>query len=476
MKLSAHNKHIKKLIDKGYNNSEIRNEIKKIFGIHFKLSQIQSKRSSELDNLIKHFREDSIELLYPVLYKGFPQRNAINLKLDQIINYLLDAVNNLKGFPSENILIDLLLVFENNQNSYKHDAFLFYLIYEYKKQKNQNIEDSPYVSELKNLMVNPFKNYFTLSNINMEQISFKEDNPEFDKIIREVCRDNIITENEKKYITEKASEYFIDSEKLSRYLNNPFFGYESFKIFIDQVCEDGLITEVEREYINEKAKQYNVSDDKLEEMINIGLVRSSLLKRLIKSNEFYEISLVYLISHSFEINSTKNLIFESIQNGDFKNTDKLSSVNYVAIEDLKQRLSNEAFLLKNWVNIEQLFEKLNVNFINVDKALDIYNNYESKKGKLTIEEKKSSFDTIEEKIYINSLKIEDVKITKSNKLVKHFDVRFMGSKICIDYRDDIDEIMLVKALSVLYLNNSKAVSKTSILKQINRILEQLLNE
>ena len=74
------------------------------------------------------------------------------------------------------------------------------------------------------------------------------------------------------------------------------------------------------------------------------------------------------------------------------------------------------------------------------------------------------------------MKIEDVKITKSNKLVKHFDVRFMGSKICIDYRDDIDEIMLVKALSVLYLNNSKAVSKTSILKQINRILEQLLNE
>ena len=476
MKLSPHNKHIKKLIELGFSDLEIRNDIKKLFGIHFDLSQIQNKRTNELSNLIKHFREDSIELLYPILYKGFPERNDIIDKLDQIINYLLDAVNNLNDFPSENILIDLLLVFESKLNTFKHDAFLYHLIYKYKKQKKQTIEDSLYVVQLKELTINPFKNYFSLSNMNMGHISFKDDSVEFDKIIREVCRDNIITLNEKKYIEEKASEYFIDSEKLKRYLDNPFFGYESFKIFIDQICEDGIITDVERVYIVEKAKQYNVSEAKMEEMINIGLVRSSLLKKLSKYNEFYEIVLIYLVSHSFDIKSTKNIIFEAIQDGRFNKTQNLLSILFLAIEDLKQKLSGKSNYLKGWNNIKQLFEKLNIKFIDNEKALSIYNDYENEQEKLSIEQKKLSFDTVQEKIYIDSLKIEDVEITKSNKLVRPFDVKFLGSKICIEYSDEIDEIILVKALSVFYLKNSKTISKTNLLKQLNRILEQLLNE
>lgn len=476
MKLSPHNKHIKKLIDDGFTDREIQTEIRKVFGMSFKLSDIQNKRTSGLATLIKPFREDSIELLYPILYKGFPKKNDITDKLDQIINYLLDAVNTLNNFPSENILIDLLLVFESKLNTFKHDAFLYHLIYKYKKEKKHTIDDSFYVNQLKELLTNPYKNYFSLSNMNMGHISFKDDSVEFDKIIREVCRDNIITNNEKKFIEEKASEYFINPEKLKRYLDNPFFGYESFKIFIDQICEDGIITDTEREYIVEKAKQYNVSEEKMEEMINIGLVRSSLLKKLSKSEEFYEIVLTYLVSHSFDIKSTKNIIFEAIQDGRFNKIDNLSSIHFIVIEDLKQKLSIKFKSLSGWVNIKKLIEKLNINFIDNSKALFIYENYENEQSKLTIEQKKSSFDTIQEKIYIDSLKIEDVEITKSNKLVRPFDVKFLGSKICIEYSDEIDEIILVKALSVFYLKNSKAISKTNLLKQLNRILEQLLND
>lgn len=476
MKLSPHNKQIKKFIEQGFSDEKIQTEIRKMFGIPFKLSDIHSKRTSELSNLIKPFREDSIELLYPLLYKGFPERNSITDKLDQIINYLIDAVKTLKGFPSENVLIDLLLVFESKLNTYKHDAFLYKLIHRYKTQKKQTIEDSTYIIQLKELIINPFKNYFSMSNMNMEHISFKDDSAEFDKIIREVCRDNIITINEKKYIEEKASEYFIDPEKLKRYLDNPFFGYESFKIFIDQICEDGIITDVERVYIIEKANQYNVTKAKMEEMINIGLVRSSLLKKLSKSNEFYEIVLIYLVSHSFDIKSVKNIIFEAIQDGRFNKNDNLLSIRFIVIEELKQRLSSKSYYLKEWQNIKQLVEKLNINYIDNAKALSIYNNYENEQGKLTIEQKKSSFDTIQEKIYIDSLKIEDVEITKSNKLARPFDVKFLGSKICIEYSDEIDEIILVKALSIFYLKNSKTMSKTNLLKQLNRILEQLLDE
>ena len=151
MKLSPHNKLIKKLIDQGLSDREIQTEIRKVFGMSFKLSDIQNKRTSGLATLIKPFKEDSIELLYPILYKGFPKKNDITDKLDQIINYLLDAVNTLNNFPSENILIDLLLVFESKLNTFKHDAFLYHLIYKYKKEKKHIIDDSFYVNQLKHL-------------------------------------------------------------------------------------------------------------------------------------------------------------------------------------------------------------------------------------------------------------------------------------------------------------------------------------
>jgi len=211
-------------------------------------------------------------------------------------------------------------------------------------------------------------------------------------------------------------------------------------------------------------------------MINIGLLRSSLLKKLSKSNEFYEIVLMYLVSHSFDIKSTKNKIFDAIQGGRFDKTENLLSIHFVVIEDLKQKLSAKFNNLSGWNNIKQLIEKLNIKFIDNEKALYVYNKYENEQRKLSIDQKNSSFDTIQEKIYIDSLKIEDVEITKSNKLVRPFDVKFFGSKICIEYSDEIDEIILVKALSIFYLKNSKTIGKTNLLKQLNRILEQLLNE
>ena len=123
----------------------------------------------------------------------------------------------------------------------------------------------------------------------------------------------------------------------------------------------------------------------------------------------------------------------------------------------------------------ELFQKLNISILSFEKALSIYKTKKNELASLSANQKKSSIETIQEKIYIDSLKIEDVEITKSNKLVRPFDVKFLGSKICIEYSNEIDEIILVKALSVFYLKNSKTISKTNLLKQINRILEQLLN-
>ncbi len=361
MKLSPHNKHIKKLIERGFSDLEIRNDIKKLFGIHFDLSQIQNKRTNELSNLIKHFREDSIELLYPILYKGFPDRNFIKEKLEQIINYLIDAIKIVESFPSEDVLIDLLLVFEDGLNTYKHDAFLYRLIYQYKTKNTQELEDSRAVQQLKAQREDPFKYYFSISNINMEHLSFREDSPEFDHIIREVCRDNVITKKERAYLEEKAAEYFIDPDKLKMYLDNPFLGHETFKMFIDQICEDGVVTDTERQYINEKASQYNVPSYILEEMISAGILRAKFAEDLTQDDNFYEIVLIFLFANTYNIKSIQQKLSDVI----------IGKADYIGFTKQLESKKIELFnLLK-----EAVSEKTELKTINTYKPTNIFEFY-----------------------------------------------------------------------------------------------------
>jgi len=380
MKISLHNKHIKKLIDQGFSDLEIRNDIKKLFGIHFEISQIQSKRSSELATLIKPFREDSIELLYPILYKGFPDRNFIKDKLEQIINYLIDAIKTVESFPSEDVLIDLLLVFEDGLNTYKHDAFLYHLIYQYKTKNTKELEDSRALQQLKVQIVEPFKFYFSLSNINLEHLSFREDSSEFDSIIREVCRDNIVTEKERVYLEEKAAEYFINPDKLKTYLENPFLGHETFKIFIDQICEDGVVTDTELQYINEKAKQYNVPPLILEKMISEGILRAQFSVELSQDNNFYEIVLIYLFANTFNIKIVKQKISDYFLKQDENN---------IATKELDNK-KNEFFIVLQGV----MSEKQDFFGLKTLNKTTIFQYYET----LDIETKKLSYLTQQSKI------------------------------------------------------------------------------
>lgn len=477
MKVSRHNKDILKLIDQGFDDNEIRSQIMKKHGIHLELSKINSKRKSELNDFIKPFLKDSKELLYPILYKGFPNRNNIREKIDQIIYYLIDSIDIIKDFPSEKALEDLQVTIEKGLNTYKHDAFLYKLIYQHKNIYSKDFEDAKEISLLKSLLSDPFKNFFDLCNMNMKHISFAEESTDFDHIIREVCRDNIITKTERLYLEEKAKEYFIDSNKLERYLDNPFFGYETFKIFVDQICEDGIVTDIERKYIIEKSDQYNVPKAKMEEMINLGLANSSLFSKNIKIKEFYDIILIYILSYSFDIKNLTSYISERFKLGKFNSEQEILLTKSFTLEELKiSLLRDHSINVDELESVDQIFKKLNISYVEFKQALARHNINKNEPSKSTIEQQKLSFDTIQEKIYIGSLKIEDVEIIKSNKLSRLFDVRFLGSKICIDYSDEIDEIILVKALSVLHLKNSKTISRVSLLKQINRVLEQLLHE
>ena len=214
----------------------------------------------------------------------------------------------------------------------------------------------------------------------------------------------------------------------------------------------------------------------MNEMIRDGLVRSSLLKQLRNSRDFYDITLIYLIAHAFGIPSTMNSIYEALNSGELNSKDQLKSLKFSLLKRLKKRLSLKSYYLGDWNDLNQFFDMLNIGLTDFEEANSRYITEELQVTDLSENQRKSSIETIQEKIYIGSLKIDDVEITKTDKTPRAFDVNFYGSKMCITYSSCIDEIVLVKALSVLHLNNSRKSSKTDIIKQINRILDQLIDE
>jgi len=221
----------------------------------------------------------------------------------------------------------------------------------------------------------------------MENLSFREDSPEFDHIIREVCRDNVITKKERAYLEEKAAEYFIEPDKLDRYLDNPFLGHETFKIFVDQICEDAIITETERSYIVEKAKQYNVPSLMLEKMISEGILRAKFAKDLSLDEDFYEVVLIYLFANAFDIKSL-NEKYSEIIIGEQKNTafeKKLENKKIELFNFLKKAISEkEELTVIETYNPENIFECytiINLEVIELNNiSKEIKFNKEHKKG------------------------------------------------------------------------------------------------
>ena len=413
-------------------------------------------------------------LLFPFIYLDFPSLIEIQENIEDYKSTLITFVENSEFISIEKIK-ELLIAVEHGAQSIDDEIHLFWTIYELKNRSGE-ILFSHEINKLKGYIKNPIKEFFMLTDRNVENISFASENPKFHKILKEISRDNVITENERSYIFEKAEEHFIDKSKLTLYLDNPFIGFESFKIFINQICEDGIVTEVERDYIDEKAKQYNVPAEKIDEMISVGLIRAAGIERLSNKEGFYDVILIYLFAYSFNIKSVGNIFFKALHSKNINKDEDIHIVKEILTDELSKRLSIMSIHFETSANIRHLFDSLNISFPNYDEAIANYNIEKINLASLSGNQKKSSFESIHDKIYIDNLKIDDVVINKSEKLPRPFDVKFLGSKVSISYSSQINETDFVKAITVFYIKNSKAIGKTDFLKQFNRILEKLLNE
>lgn len=333
------------------------------------IEQIPVKKDWQIDEKGRN------SLLFPFIYSDFPTLIEIQENIEDYKSTLLSFVEN-SGITSISSIKELLIAIEQDAQSTDDEIKLFWIIYEL-KNRSGNISLSNEINKLNNYLKNPIKEFFMLIDRNVENISFASENPKFHKILKEIGRDNIITENERRYIFEKAEEHFIDKGKLALYLGNPFIGFESFKIFIDQICVDGIITQVERDYIDEKAKQYNVPENKIDEMVSVGLMRATKIEKLSNKEGFYDVILVYLFAHSFNIQAIGNILIKAMYSKNMNNYRDIHILKELVTDELLKRLLKKSQHFRLIPNIMILFDVLNISFPNYNEAINFQNENKS---------------------------------------------------------------------------------------------------
>lgn len=235
-------------------------------------------------------------LLYPIIYKNYPTQDQIRAK--GIRNFVETLKTHIPEYPkilSIKVLDDLNAQFEMEIQTSEHEAFLFDLIHLHNTTEGREEQPSDSISNIEGMLSNPFMSFFDFNSRIDSTISFKEVNPEFDKIVKEVCRNNEVTQVEKAFLFEKAREYCIDEVQIESYLNTPFIGRSTFKVFVDQICQDLVVTDSEAAYIHEKAIEYNVPEATLNLMIEAGLLQAQIHQSLLSSPEYYDFVLACIL-------------------------------------------------------------------------------------------------------------------------------------------------------------------------------------
>ena len=171
------------------------------------------------------------------------------------------------------------------------------------------------LSEAANMLMlyakDPYSHFLSLLESAKDNISFEE-NPRFNDILTEVCRDNIVTPAERELVFEKAAKFGgINLDKVELYLNNEFRNYPSFILLINEICEDGIVTEKEMKFIEEKASTYRIPASILNQLIENSLFKIRVFEQLKTYSGFKEIVLIYLLSQVFKIDDEFSFSFNN---------------------------------------------------------------------------------------------------------------------------------------------------------------------
>lgn len=340
-------------------------------------------------------------IFYPIVFENIPIVSELRNKYSSIRNEIHSITKKIKTneiFNEENI-DDII----KTPSSWRDEALIYWLMSK-RQEAFGKLEKSQELNLLIRDLRNPYSAFFKLIETNVENVSFANDNPKFNSILNEVGRDNKITKKEADYILEKANEMLVDTDKVKLYLNNPFLGYETFKVFIDEICLDGKITEKEKAYIEEKAEAYNVPEDQLNKMLNAGLIRASITQDLNNNEVFYDLVLIYLIANSFSIIRVQELLLKTIKGRLSNLGNRVVELRDLLFDELMFGLVQKYAYFSKINDISNLFDVLLIDAPDIEFAKSVF--LEGRN-----ENPKSSSN--------NKSKIESSRINNTNFLVKY---------------------------------------------------------
>jgi hypothetical protein len=326
---------------------------------------------------------------------------------------------------------------------------------------------------------NSYKQFLILLESAKENLNFNE-NERFTKIIEEICRDNIVTDTEKDFLYEKADYFGISHDKVELYLANDFRNYPSFIVLINEICEDGIITSKERKYINEKASLYKIPTDQVDKLISIGLFKIKKFNELKINNDFKSIVIMYLIASSLDLNQNFLLHinnFISTLNGieDDNENNLISTFKFRTVEQLCILLNDQLEYSFFEINQIDFDKKADENYLNkMLKKLGLGGvvfNFEDTK-KTDYRSDKNTIDT--NGLILDDFIIQDVILNKIQNSSRTLVCEFKGSEIHIDYNTKISHETLIKAIAILNIKTQNSKNKIDLLKQLNRIIDQIL--
>ncbi len=248
-------------------------------------------------------------LLLPYKYKIKTKGPLYSSLKDPLLNRakLLEPVFRF----ADNLINEELLVRLNNDNLnmedkyYLHALIYKYLLEELKKSKKFTLgdkykEDAVLKEGWVRLKLGIDKPIYFFQDLYFQYLNSKiiydTFNLEFASIIEEILRDEIVTEQEKLYIKEKAEDFQINQKIIDNFLEQYYNINPAFKKIVYEVCKDGVITEVEQGYLVEKSKQYLIPKDRIIDEINRALNLIKMIHHSFNNEDFYNtVNVLFLL-------------------------------------------------------------------------------------------------------------------------------------------------------------------------------------
>ena len=225
---------------------------------------------------------------------------------------------------------------------------------------------------LKSSITDPFDNFIEIYyNYTLKKEIVSKFGEKLAEVIEEILRDYKVTDNEKRYILEKAKENGMSEKKAEKLFDEYFSSkYEiAFSKLVFEICRDGKITDAEKNYLLEKSQAYNVDFNKIGAKLGDTATLINKIKKCFFYKKFYiRVLILYLFRF---IAPNEKYIYENymdslkhyINEGEYIQSSKeIKKILIICIKKINKIVGYDIFKEEK-VDYIDIFNSLGINVI-----------------------------------------------------------------------------------------------------------------